>query len=269
MFGTNAVASREAWDANAQKYKVQEVFHTIQGEGPFAGTPAVFVRMSGCNLRCYFCDTDFSSSNWEPSLDELEASIVAAIADRPTSLMVITGGEPMLQEIGFLVDRMFRNHGLVTQVETAGTVWPASLSFVPLRDLFDLGALMLVTSPKTPSINPLVEQHCKHYKYIITGPDDVDEVDGLPILSTQGPAPSVRRSRIFRPAASSDVEVWVQPMEHYQMTFGVSPEHGEQVLTNWKRDDERSAVAVETACSIAMRHGYRLTLQLHKIVGLP
>lgn len=269
MFGENKVASREAWDVESQRYKVQEVFYTIQGEGPFMGVPAVFVRLAGCNLRCYFCDTDFSSSDWAPSLDELEERIMAAIGSHPCHLMVITGGEPLLQEIGFLIDRMFTRHALVTQIETAGTVWPLSLSFTPVQELFARHAVTLVTSPKTPSINSMVEKHCKNYKYIITGPDDVDELDGLPILSTQSAAPPVRKSRIFRPAASSDVEVWVQPMEHYKMTFGVSPEHGRQVLTHWERDDARSALATKTACEVAMRHGYRLTLQMHKIVGLP
>lgn len=266
MFGTNVVTPRRTWNSETQRFHVQEVFYTIQGEGPFAGTPAVFVRLAGCNLRCHFCDTDFSSSEWEPSLDELEEAIVAAIGGMPCGLMVITGGEPLLQEIGYLTSRMRTNHGLRAQVETAGTVWPESLSFRPILGHIAHEDLVLVCSPKTPRINAQVEMYCKHYKYIISGPDDLDELDGLPVVSTQSKgAPT----RLFRPSASSCAQVWVQPMECYQLSFGVSPEHGKQVLTTWTKDEAASAAAVKAACDVAMRHGYRLTLQMHKIVGLP
>src|SRR5580658_3582582 len=87
---------------DGQSLWVQEVFYTLQGEGPFSGVPAVFVRLAGCNLACFWCDTDFESSTWRPTFDELLANIEEK---RPAicNLIVITGGEPFRQNIRPLV----------------------------------------------------------------------------------------------------------------------------------------------------------------------
>jgi organic radical activating enzyme len=71
MFGKNATLKRELSDG--QLLYVQEVFRTIQGEGPHAGLPATFVRLWGCHLKCYFCDTDFESNKQAMLLAELLA----------------------------------------------------------------------------------------------------------------------------------------------------------------------------------------------------
>ena len=73
-------------------YKVNEIFYTLQGEGRFTGTPAVFLRFSGCNLACSFCDTEFT----EYSLLSLNR-IVEQVCIFPSRHIVITGGEPLLQ----------------------------------------------------------------------------------------------------------------------------------------------------------------------------
>ena len=72
--------------------RVNEIFYSIQGEGRYTGTPAIFIRLAGCNLRCDFCDTEH-----QPYQDLTEEEIMRQIADFPTSHVVITGGEPMLQ----------------------------------------------------------------------------------------------------------------------------------------------------------------------------
>lgn len=266
MFGANRVAPRESWNPETQRYKVQEVFHTIQGEGPFSGLPAVFVRFVGCNLRCFFCDTDFTSSTWEPSLDELAEKILEVRGAAPCDLIVITGGEPLLQEVGFLVDRMAKEHGFKTQIETAGTVWPRSMSFPDIDSLIALGTVSIVCSPKTPQICADVEARCLDYKYLIEGPGAIDELDGLPVMSTQAAG---KKAHLYRPPHSAGARIWVQPMEHYTITRGISPEHGESIILDHKRDSVASASATETAATVAMRHGYRLSLQVHKLVGLP
>jgi len=95
--------------------KVNEIFYSLQGEGHYTGTPAVFVRFAGCNLRCWFCDTDFEKGD-EMSEDE----IVEAVLQYPTRYVVITGGEPTLQITASLCDKLHA-HGLYMMMETNGT----------------------------------------------------------------------------------------------------------------------------------------------------
>jgi 7-carboxy-7-deazaguanine synthase len=101
---------------------VSEVYESIQGEGEFAGEPSVFIRTTGCNLRCWFCDTPYTS--WEP---EGDARSVPDIRDQilawPTKHVVITGGEPMLHnEIVNLAEQLIDQGRFIT-VETAGSVY--------------------------------------------------------------------------------------------------------------------------------------------------
>lgn len=102
--------------------KLSELFFSIQGEGKLAGVPSVFIRTTGCNLRCSWCDTPYTS--WQPegsdwSIDQ----IIEEVRRHPASFVVITGGEPMIQpEITELTARL-RSSGLHITVETAGTVW--------------------------------------------------------------------------------------------------------------------------------------------------
>ena len=74
--------------------RVNEIFYSIQGESTFAGLPCAFIRLTACNLRCSYCDTEYAFyEGREMSLEE----ILAAIAPYPTRLALVTGGEPMLQ----------------------------------------------------------------------------------------------------------------------------------------------------------------------------
>ena len=102
--------------------KISEIFYSIQGEGIFTGVPSVFVRTSGCNLRCVWCDTPYTS--WTPEgADMTVEEILAAVRSHPAKHAVITGGEPMIApDIIRLTDRI-RNLGLHVTIETAGTVY--------------------------------------------------------------------------------------------------------------------------------------------------
>ncbi|HTS49708.1 MAG TPA: 7-carboxy-7-deazaguanine synthase QueE [Bryobacteraceae bacterium] len=98
--------------------KIAEIFYSIQGEGPLIGVPSVFVRTSGCNLRCAWCDTPYTS--WAPEGEERSLdSIVEEVNRYGASHVVITGGEPMLApEIDELTHRLTQH----LTIETAGTV---------------------------------------------------------------------------------------------------------------------------------------------------
>ncbi len=95
--------------------KVNEIFYSLQGEGYHSGTPAVFIRFSGCNLLCPFCDTQHNSGQ-----EMTEDEIVAEVAQFPARLVVVTGGEPALQLTASLVDRLHAKDKFVA-VETNGT----------------------------------------------------------------------------------------------------------------------------------------------------
>lgn len=229
MLGKNPVRPQDLNDG--QNLWIQAVFYTLQGEGPFIGRPALFVRLAGCNLKCFWCDTDFESSQWHPSLDELFDSIDKEIPDH-CKLVVITGGEPFRQNIAPLVERLLKNN-LVVQIETNGTLWV---------DLPDDPNLHIVCSPKSSYIHEKLLPRITSFKYVI-GSDDVDPSDGLPNKSTQT---AKAAARIARPPLGSDI--YVMPLDA-----------GEHVQNEMNR---------KVCLEVAMRFGYRLTLQSHKILNI-
>lgn len=230
MFGGNPARAQEIGDGTS--LWIQEVFYTLQGEGPFAGDPAVFVRTAGCNIRCFWCDTDFESSTWRPVLAELLAAIEAA---RPAhcDLIVLTGGEPFRQNIAPLVQQLLAC-GLRVQIETNGTLWVP----LPIDD-----RLTMVCSPKTKQLHDAILPRITAYKYVLAA-DETDPDDGLPTLSTQKQG---QGARLFRPPPHA--RVFVMPRDD-----------GDPVANRAHQ---------ATAAAVAMGHGYRLCLQLHKLLDLP
>ncbi len=127
--------------------RISELFYSIQGEGSLVGVPSVFVRTSGCNLRCGWCDTPYAS--WQPegrewSVDEILAAVGAHGAARH---VVLTGGEPMLARDLPELARRLRAGGYHVTIETAGTVAPAGIAC-------DLASI----SPKLSNSTPPVER---------------------------------------------------------------------------------------------------------------
>ncbi len=99
--------------------KVNEIYHSIQGESSYAGLPCVFVRLTGCNLRCVWCDTEYAfyEGEWK-SLDQ----IVAEVAQFGCNLVELTGGEPLLQKESFaLIDKLIEA-GFTVLIETSGSI---------------------------------------------------------------------------------------------------------------------------------------------------
>lgn len=138
--------------------RVNEIFHSLQGEGRFTGTPAVFVRLSGCNLNCWFCDTEFHSFK-----EMTEDEIVAEALRYPSRHVVITGGEPTLQLTASLTNKLHAE-GFFIMLETNGTT--------PLPEGCEID--WITCSPKlqgpSPSpIHPLHIQRIDELKVVYEG----------------------------------------------------------------------------------------------------
>ena len=126
--------------------KIAEIYKSVQGEGLLTGTPSVFVRTSGCNLRCWFCDTPFAS--WRPEgIDYAVDEIVAEVEEWDCRHVVLTGGEPMLFAEMIPLCEKLRAQGRHITIETAGT-----LSLPVQCDLLSI-------SPKLTSSGPDAAEH--------------------------------------------------------------------------------------------------------------
>ncbi len=186
----------------------------MQGEGFYSGTPAVFVRFSGCNLHCHFCDTDHREGRMMAA-----EQIVAEVRSLPrTSLLVLTGGEPSLFIDEALVSRLKHDTGMLVAVETNGTrPLPTAVDWVTLspKDAFEGG-----------DAEPCLLHTCNELKVVYTG-QDLSQYNHIQT-----------HHRFLQPCYSS------------------IPERCEQNLR---------------ACVQAVLHNpqWRLSLQIHRILGLP
>lgn len=132
-------------------YRINEIFYSLQGEGANTGTPAVFVRFSGCNLHCPFCDTDFSAYQ-EMSIE----AIIEAVSEYPSDFIVLTGGEPSLQVDDALIEALHAEDKVIA-IETNGThPLPADIDWV-------------TCSPKENSA--IVLREADEVKVVYTGQD--------------------------------------------------------------------------------------------------
>ncbi|GEP45156.1 7-carboxy-7-deazaguanine synthase QueE [Brevifollis gellanilyticus] len=123
--------------------RISEIFYSVQGEGVLTGVPSVFVRTSGCNLRCRWCDTPYAS--WQPEGPEMSPDeILAEIEKNPTRYVVVTGGEPMIAKGMREFIARLRELGKHVTVETAGTIMPEGC-------VVDLASLSPKLANSTPS----------------------------------------------------------------------------------------------------------------------
>jgi 7-carboxy-7-deazaguanine synthase len=103
--------------------RIAEIFYSVQGEGSLTGLPSVFVRTSGCNLRCAWCDTPYAS--WQPEGDEMSLeAILDQVEQYPSRYVVVTGGEPMVARAVRTFLAELRRRGKHVTLETAGTIPP-------------------------------------------------------------------------------------------------------------------------------------------------
>jgi len=131
------------------KLRISEIFTSVQGEGQWIGVPSVFVRVSGCNLRCVWCDTPYASWHPEGPVREVD-DVVAEVQAQGVRHVVVTGGEPMLFEPTVDLVNALQAAGHVITIETAGTV---DLPLTP--QLFSI-------SPKLSHSAPEGEWHDRH-----------------------------------------------------------------------------------------------------------
>src|SRR5665213_2710751 len=102
--------------------KVAEIYRSVQGEGFLTGATSTFVRTSGCNLRCWYCDTPHTS--WAPEGDDLSVDeILARVTELDAEHVVLTGGEPMLFAELIPLSARLRKAGRHVTIETAGTLY--------------------------------------------------------------------------------------------------------------------------------------------------
>jgi len=192
--------------------QIAEIFHSLQGEGSLIGVPSVFVRTSGCNLRCSWCDTPYTS--WKPEGEERSLDqILAQVGTHPARHVVVTGGEPMIApEIVALTERL-RTQSLHITIETAGTV------FEPVAcDLMSISPKLAHSTPEgrlgiqherlrfQPEVlQRLMAAYDYQLKFVVAHPDDLNEIEPMlerisadrarVILMPEGVEPAILRQR--------------------------------------------------------------------------
>jgi len=238
--------TRVEGDVTGEGLPVNEVFYSLQGEGTLAGVPSVFVRTSGCNLRCWFCDSYHTS--WEPTGDWYGVDdIVAAIEQHDADHVVLTGGEPLVHDGSVDLLEELAARGYHTTVETNGTIHrdgPIDLVSVSPK---------LESSTPTPDRDPkgdgewaqrhedrrldvdvlaaFVEAYETQLKFVVTGPGDMAEIETL-----------VARVRNVADAPVPDEAILLMP----------------EGRTREQLDESRRVVA-----DLALEYGYRYTPRLH------
>ena len=191
--------------------KIAEIFYSIQGEGMLAGMPSVFVRTSGCNLRCEWCDTPYTS--WDPQGREMGiAEIESEVKSHPAAHVVITGGEPMIAPGMVELSRRLKDLSLHITMETAGTVYQAVTC-----DLMSISPKLANSTPRAREDGKWAAQHdrlryqpevlkglMKDYayqlKFVVAEPQDLVEIET--ILTDTG----ADRARVLLMAEGIDTE---------------------------------------------------------------
>ena len=224
MFGDNP--KRGLLKGDGSVLQVENIFYTLQGEGPYALMPSVFIRLGGCNLACEFCDTEFENFK-EQDLSSILSKIDELSANRIVPLIVITGGEPLRQPIEKLCSILL-DGGFKVQIETNGTLY---------RELPE--EVEIVCSPKVigggidgkyGTIRADLLKRLRAFKFLVSKS-----------LCAYNSIPSLGQDKF-------DIEVYVQPMDQYDVL------HNKENL--------------ELALEIVYKHGYRLSIQMHKIIGI-
>lgn len=245
----------KAEKTSGEELLVHSIFDTIQGEGIFAGRPALFLRLGGCNLQCPNCDTEYTDKTKKLTIKQIIELIHTTRSDN-TNLVVITGGEPFRQSLGVLIHKLTEEEGLLVQVETNGTLFDASIDYNNPR-------LFIMCSPKTGAVNKKLQPFISAYKYV-GGANELsipyEELmdhhnprlledhslmpDGLPRQALGHTA----KPFLARPHEGFTGEVFLQPID--------------------RQDDYLNSLHTKAVVESCIANGYRLCLQLHKFIGV-
>lgn len=170
--------------------RIAEVYSSIQGEGQYSGTPSVFVRTTGCNLRCWFCDTPFTS--WEPEGSHIAVSdLIQRVIGFGIEHVVLTGGEPLLQPDAVPLCEQLLGAGHFVTIETAGTVYrPAPASLMSISPKLENSSPSHILSTDAARwrnrheslrsqpnvIEKLITKSDFQFKFVVDAPADLTEI---------------------------------------------------------------------------------------------
>lgn len=192
---------------------ISEIFYSLQGEGGLTGVPSVFVRTSGCNLRCAWCDTPYASWNPEGETRSVDEVVAAVQENSPARHVVLTGGEPMIaRDIARVAERL-KALGYHLTIETAGTIAPGGIPC----DLVSLSPKLLNSAPdprqhatwrrkhestrwQPDVIRAWLEQYDYQFKFVVSRPEDVGEFEAMLAVLGQ---PIPRHKILLMPEAVS------------------------------------------------------------------
>ena len=196
--------------------RISEIFHSIQGEGLLLGVPSVFVRTSGCNLRCRWCDTPYASCNPEGKEMDLP-EIMERVRSYDCPHVVLTGGEPMVASGIEALAATLRAEGIHITIETAGTIAPGGIAC----DLASLSPKLANSTPDLEMAGAWRERHestrlqpdvirqwlergSSQLKFVVTRVEDLPEIEEL--LNEVGAIPGFTRDRVLLMPEGIDVE---------------------------------------------------------------
>jgi len=195
---------------------ISEVFESVQGEGRYMGVPSGFIRTSGCNLRCWFCDTPYTS--WTP--EGVERSIDSLLEETScysAGHMVLTGGEPFLTPEIVPLSQRLREKGFVITIETAGTVYrevaadlisisPKRENSIPRETVWEQRHNARRHRPDV--IRQLTRNYDYQFKFVIDEPEDLEDV-----AAYLGEFPYVQSEKVYLMPQGTDLLLLREKMD--------------------------------------------------------